>query len=122
MRLGSLWADGGEAILVLYLIMDPVIATSILKGYKEPQWYAKDHLTETPDKKYTLYFYNVVEGSMMAYYANLAVFAEDKFDSPLLSSGDVWIWYRTRKPFIYAQRSECFILEMPADGKLKPGA
>jgi len=98
--------------------MNQIISTELLKGYGEPQWYAKDHFIQTPDKKYALYFYNIKEESMQAYYANLAIFSENKFDSPLLSSGKVRIWYIHRQTLTYAQISGCLIFRMPEMNKV----
>jgi len=88
--------------------MSSIISTEKLKGYKNPIC-IDDYFVETADKKYSLYFYNIEEVTMMAYFANLAIFAENKFDSPLLSSDKVWIWYSNAKTFTYAQKSECLI-------------
>jgi hypothetical protein len=88
--------------------MSPVIKTEILKGYKIPP-YDDDYFIETADKKYALYFYNLEEVRMMTYFANLSIFAENKFDSPLLSSDKVWIWYARAETFTYAQKSACLI-------------
>lgn len=93
--------------------MDQVIATETLKGYKEPQWYAKDYFIETPDKKYALYFYNIEEVSMMLYFSSLAIFAGNKLDNPLLGSGKVRVWYSKEKMVTYAQKSGCLIFRMP---------
>ena len=96
--------------------MDPIIATEILKGYKKPP-YDDDYFIETPDKKYALYFYNVEEVTMMNYFANLAIFAENKFDSPLLSSGKVRFGYSRDRTFTYAQKSGCLIFRAPVMNK-----
>ncbi|HEY4196909.1 MAG TPA: hypothetical protein VGM63_15305, partial [Mucilaginibacter sp.] len=34
-------------------------------------------------------------------------------DVPILSSGEVWIWYAKNDTFIYAQSSDCLIFKMP---------
>jgi len=86
------------------------IATEKLKGYKNPT-YTDDYFIETADKKYALYFYNIEETTMLAYFANLAIFAENKFDSPMLSSDKVWIWYSDVKKFSYAPKSACLIFK-----------
>jgi hypothetical protein len=90
--------------------MSPIIPTEKLKGYKNPT-HTDDYFIETADKKYALYFYNIEEVTMMAYFANLAIFAENKFDSPVLSSDKVWIWYSNIKTFTYAQKSACLIFK-----------
>lgn len=90
--------------------MEPVLKTEILKGYKDPLW-GDDYFIETADKKYALYFYNIDEVRMGAYYAYLAIFAENKFDRPIVSSGKVWIWYSNARTFTCAQKSACLIFK-----------
>jgi hypothetical protein len=92
--------------------MNPIIKTEILKGYKPPV-YNDDCVIETADKKYALYFYNIEEQTMLAFYPNLAIFAEGKFDCPLLNSGKVSIWYSNVTTFPYGQKSTCLIFTMP---------
>jgi hypothetical protein len=101
-------------LAVLLLIkMDQSIHIKKLRGYKKTDW-SEDYFVETIDKKYGLWFYNVEEHSMLSYFGHIAIFENNKKNLQILSSGNVWAWYRTNNTFMYPPKSDCLIFRMPA--------
>jgi len=93
--------------------MDQNCPVDKLLGYNNTAW-CKDYFIETIDKKYSLWFYNVLEHTMGAYYGHISIFQKNTDNLPILSSGEVWVWYNWDNTVIYAAKSDCLIFRMPA--------
>ncbi|MGZ5280642.1 MAG: hypothetical protein ACXWEY_00025 [Bacteroidia bacterium] len=89
------------------------IETSILTAYKEVSW-TEDYFSETTDKKYGIYIYNINELSMLSYVGLIAIYDEKQSSKPLINSGKTFIWFNDYKTFDYGPLSDCLIFRKPA--------
>jgi hypothetical protein len=100
-----------------------IIDTNKLDKYELPKWYTEDKLTETIDKKYSIYAYNIDEYRMCAYSCNMAIYKNDFSDRPLLNSAKIYLDFIGRQFYTYLPIANLFIFIMLAYRKNseKPG-
>ena len=90
-----------------------IIDTSLLPDHKKSGW-TDDFFSETVDKKYGVYIYNIDEWRMMSYAGLIAIYSDKENSKPLINSSDTWIWFNNEKTFDYAPLTDCFIFRKPA--------
>ncbi|MBK9256643.1 MAG: hypothetical protein IPM42_14240 [Saprospiraceae bacterium] len=89
------------------------IDTSFLADHKKSRW-TDDYFSETVDKKYGVYIYNIDEWRMMSYAGLIAIYSDKENSKPIINSSDTWIWFNNEKTFDYAPLTDCFIFRKPA--------
>ena len=89
------------------------IDTYDLAAYKKSSW-TEDYFSETADKQYGVYIYNIDEWRMMSYAGLVAIFADKDMSTPVINSPETWLWFDNEKTFDYAPLSDCLIFRKPA--------
>ena len=92
------------------------IDTTHLLNYK-CNMYDTDEFIITNDNKYGILFYNIVEGSMCAYYGKFAIYEKANLSQSLINIDKCkqFIWYRfDKKSFDYGELSNCLIFNFSA--------
>lgn len=85
------------------------IDSKSLIDYKTPTW-NEDSFIETIDTKYGIYFYNITEESMGAYFCNIAVYRDQDNPTLIIHSAQRY-WYTSSTPFDYIPDYNCLILK-----------
>ncbi len=93
-------------------LKDWKIDTSFLADHKKNGW-IDDYFSETVDKKYGVYIYNIDEWRMMSYAGLIAIYCDKEDSRPIINSSDTWIWFNNEKTFDYAPLTDCFIFRKP---------
>lgn len=88
------------------------IDKSLLSYYLQPSW-NNDYIIETNNQKYALFFYNINEVSMGAYFASFAIYNKTNSGKPYFESNDLVAWFEFEKSTYYAKDSDCLIFKIP---------
>lgn len=88
------------------------IDKSLLSNYLQPSW-NNDYIIETNNQKYALFFYNINEISMGAYFASFAIYNKTNSGKPFFESKNLAAWFEFEKSAYYAKESDCLIFKIP---------
>lgn len=89
------------------------INISLLKAYKKSTW-TEDFFSETIDKNYGIYQYNIDEWRMMSYYCFIAIYSNKDNVIPLINSSNISFWYNKDNTFEYVPLSDCLMFNVSA--------